>query len=344
MSEVINTFTKYLGPEFQQNLMWQLLVEPEFCDKTINNLSIDYFDDPLLKRLFIFMKEYYKEYEKVPNLQNDTIILAINKYKAANNIIEEESLFAIVQKIRTLNDKVNNGEVLHSGDAIQKETNFFIKQQEYRGLGEFILDKSKSGDIKNKYIITEIEERIEKIVHIGDEEDYGVDVFENIESIFEKDFRETIPTGITVIDGVTGGGLGKSEVGLILAPGGVGKAQPLSSKILTPNGWTTMGKIVVGDQVIGSDGKPQKVLGVFPQGMRPIYKVEFNDQTSVLCDKEHLWSVNSSKQRLYATRNNNKKLRIPDYSYIPKTTDSLMDSIVSRVRKNSVSLNYRIQP
>lgn len=340
MSEVINTFTKYLGPEFQQNLMWQLLVEPEFCDKTINNLSIDYFDDPLLKRLFIFIKEYYKEYEKVPNLQNDTIIFAINKYKAPNNIIEEESLFAIVQKIRTLNDKVNNGEVLHSGDAIQKETNFFIKQQEYRGLGEFILDKSKSGDIKNKYIITEIEERIEKIVHIGDEEDYGVDVFDNIESIFDHDFRETIPTGINVIDAVTGGGLGKGEVGLILAPGGVGKAQPLNSKILTPNGWTTMGNIKVDDLVIGSDGKSQKVLGVYPQGMRPIYKIEFNDQTSVLCDKEHLWSVNSSKQRLYATRKNNKKLKIPDYTYVTKTTDVIMNSLISRRRKNS--LNYKI--
>ena len=228
MSEVINTFTKYLGPEFQQNLMWQLLVEPEFCDKTINNLSIDYFDDPLLKRLFIFMKEYHKEYEKVPNLQNDTIILAINKYKAPNNVIEEESIFGIIQKIKNLNDRVNNGEILHSGDAIQKETNLFIKQQEYRGLGEFILDKSKTGDIKNKYIITEIEERIEKIVHIGDEEDYGVDVFDNIESIFDHDFRETIPTGIGVIDGVTGGGLGKGEVGLILAPGGVGKTTILT--------------------------------------------------------------------------------------------------------------------
>ena len=162
------------------------------------------------------------------HLQNDTIILAINKYKAPNNIIEEESLFAVIQKIKTLNEKVNNGEILHSGEAIQKETNYFIKQQEYRVLGEFILDKAKSGDIKNKDIITEIEEKIEKIVHIGDEEDYGHDVFEGIENIFKKDFRDTIPTGIGVIDALTGGGLGKKEVGLILAPGGIGKSTSLT--------------------------------------------------------------------------------------------------------------------
>ena len=337
MSEIINTFTKYLGPEFQQNLMWQLLVEPEFCDKTINNLSIDYFDDPNLKRLFLFMKEYFKEYEKVPNLQNDTIILAINKYKSPNSIIEQETLYAIVEKIRILNNKVNNGELLHSGDAVQKETNYFIKQQEYRVLGEFIIDKAKTGDIKNKYIITEIEEKIEKIVHIGDEEDYGTDVFENIENIFKKDFRETIPTGIKVIDEVTGGGLGKGEVAIILAPGGLGKAQPLSSKILTPTGWTTMGDINVGDLVIGSDGKSQKVLGVYPQGKRPIYKVEFNDQTSVMCDKEHLWSVNIKGENIVLTIDGLIKLKtINSRIYIPTVKP------ITYIKENLINSAYTV--
>lgn len=252
MSELINTFSKYLGPEFQQNLMWQLLVEPEFSEKTISNLSIDYFDDPILKRLFIFIKEYYKEYEKVPNLQNDTILLAINKYKAPNNIIEEESIFGIIEKIKILNNKVNNGEILHSGEAIQKETNYFIKQQEYRILGEFILDKAKSGDRNNKEIITEIEEKIEKIAHIGDEEDYGHDIFEGIETIFKKDSRDAIPTGIDVIDALSGGGLGRKEVGLILAPGGVGKSTTLT---IIANTALAEGKKVL--QIILEDTKEQ---------------------------------------------------------------------------------------
>ncbi len=49
------TLTAYLGPEFQQRLMWQLLVEPEFAEKTIPNLAVEYFDDPNLKRLFIII-------------------------------------------------------------------------------------------------------------------------------------------------------------------------------------------------------------------------------------------------------------------------------------------------
>ena len=81
MSEIIenseNTLTSYLGPEFQLRLMWQLLVEPEFAEKTIPNLGIEYFDDPNLKRLYIIILEYFKEFEKVPNLQNQSIFQAI---------------------------------------------------------------------------------------------------------------------------------------------------------------------------------------------------------------------------------------------------------------------------
>jgi len=63
MSEVTeNTLTAYLGPEFQFKLMWQLLVEPEYAEKTLSILAIEYFDDPNLKRLFIIILEYFKEY------------------------------------------------------------------------------------------------------------------------------------------------------------------------------------------------------------------------------------------------------------------------------------------
>ena len=67
MSENIieNTFTSYLGIEFQQRLMWQLLVEPDFAEKTIPRLAIEYFDDPNFKRLFIIMVEFYKDKIKV---------------------------------------------------------------------------------------------------------------------------------------------------------------------------------------------------------------------------------------------------------------------------------------
>jgi len=74
---------------------------------------------------------------------------------------------------------------------------------------------------------------------------------------------------------------------------GLGKAEPLDSKLVTPTGLVRMGDIKVGDEVIGSDGKPKKVLGVYPQGIKDIYEITFNDGTSARSCDEHLWNVNT---------------------------------------------------
>lgn len=74
---------------------------------------------------------------------------------------------------------------------------------------------------------------------------------------------------------------------------GLGKAQPIDSKILTDYGYVDMGNLNVGDNVIGSDGKNKKVLQIFPQGIKDIYRVTFNDGTSTECCDEHLWNVNT---------------------------------------------------
>ena len=84
---------------------------------------------------------------------------------------------------------------------------------------------------------------------------------------------------------------------LIYGEPGKGKAQPVDALVLTPYGFKRIGDLVVGDEVIGSDGKSQTVEGVFPQGKRPVFRVSFNDGASVLCDLEHIWTVVEVKAR-----------------------------------------------
>jgi replicative DNA helicase len=223
-----NTLSAYLGPQFQLRLMWQLLVEPEFAEKILPNLAIEYFDDPNLKRLFMVILEYYKEYDKVPNLQNQSIHQAINKYKSPNNLIEEESLNGVIKRVSLWNERVINKQMLYDGDVIQKSTNSFIKQQEYRKTAEDIIKKVKSGEIKDKNVISIIEDRFRKISHIGEESDDSESLTEGITKALRKEFRETIPTGIETIDALTGNGLGKGEIGVILTPSGVGKTTALT--------------------------------------------------------------------------------------------------------------------
>lgn len=67
--------------------------------------------------------------------------------------------------------------------------------------------------------------------------------------------------------------------------------QPLWAKVLTPNGFTTMGEIKVGDKVCGVDGTTQSVLGTFDKGEKEIYKVHFSDKRVVECCEDHLWGV-----------------------------------------------------
>lgn len=79
---------------------------------------------------------------------------------------------------------------------------------------------------------------------------------------------------------------------------GVGKAQPLYSKVLTPDGFINMGDIKVGDKVISGTGNISTVLGVYPQGERDVYELTFNDGSTCRCSDEHLWTVQTRKDRL----------------------------------------------
>lgn len=82
---------------------------------------------------------------------------------------------------------------------------------------------------------------------------------------------------------------------------GLGKAQPIDSLICTPFGWKTMGELKIGDKVSTPDGEISTVNGVFPQGLRPIYRVIFNDNSFTECDLEHLWTVRDENRRKRGT-------------------------------------------
>lgn len=72
---------------------------------------------------------------------------------------------------------------------------------------------------------------------------------------------------------------------------GLGKEQPVDANVLTPSGWREIGGLRVGDSVIGSDGAATRVTGIFPQGVKPSYRVWFSDGSSVEAGLAHLWTV-----------------------------------------------------
>ncbi len=70
-----------------------------------------------------------------------------------------------------------------------------------------------------------------------------------------------------------------------------GRAHPIFTNVLTPDGWRPIGDLQVGDLVIGSNGEPTPVLGVYPQGEKDVYRVTAQDGAWTLCCGEHLWTV-----------------------------------------------------
>jgi intein/homing endonuclease len=81
------------------------------------------------------------------------------------------------------------------------------------------------------------------------------------------------------------------EYAIVACSRSVGKALGASEPVLTPSGWVPISTLRPGDLVIGSNGKPTEVLGVYPQGPREMYSVEFTDDTHIRCDADHLWQV-----------------------------------------------------
>ena len=98
-----------------------------------------------------------------------------------------------------------------------------------------------------------------------------------------------------------------------------GRAQPLSAPVVTPYGVRPIGSLRVGDLVIGSDGRPTPVLGVYPQGRKEVFRVRAQDGASTLCCGEHLWSVARPEDlsahgpdRIVETREMMRRLQGPD--------------------------------
>jgi replicative DNA helicase len=120
--------------------------------------------------------------------------------------------------------------------------------------------------------------------------------FKNIEALYERQEEITgIPTGFADLDRMTSG-FQPGDLVILAARPSMGKAQPLDAPVLTPSGFVPMGSVRPGSAVIGADGKPHKVLAVFPQGEKAVFRVRFNDGSSAECCEEHLWHTTTRAQ------------------------------------------------
>lgn len=87
-------------------------------------------------------------------------------------------------------------------------------------------------------------------------------------------------------------------MGLVAGATGSGKAVTLVTPIPTPSGWTTMGDLRIGDEVLGRDGKPTRVSFLSEINETPdLFDIHLSDGQVIRADREHQWIVSDFRDR-----------------------------------------------
>lgn len=201
-----------LGTSFQQALIKSIIEDKKYGETIIDVIESKFFDNNSFKFIMENLKELYKTYNKIPDYNT------------------------IAQKIMTENDNKESARIhLDTLELIRenkqdsgfvKDTALnFCKQQNLKRELKLVQSIIDNGDFEN---YRKIEEIVQKAMQVGVKGDEAVDIFHDVESVLQKNFRHAIPTGIVGVDNLLNGGLAKSELGVILAPTGVGKTTVLT--------------------------------------------------------------------------------------------------------------------
>jgi replicative DNA helicase len=121
---------------------------------------------------------------------------------------------------------------------------------------------------------------------------------DEIEAISNRDGEMVgVPTGFADLDELTNG-LHGGQMIIVAARPAVGKALALDTPLPTPDGWTTMGEVRVGDRLYDAHGRPTTVVAATEvMTERPCYEVEFSDGTVIVADAQHQWLTETRATR-----------------------------------------------
>jgi len=203
----------YLGNTFQIQLLNQIIEDKDFASSIIDVIEPSYFDNKYFKIILQMVKEYHKKYESSPN------------FETLSQIVKSEVTQEMVAKIVLDTLKQVKDAPFEGSQFVQEKALKFCKQQELQ----------KAMDKANK-IITEgdfesydkVEGLVREALQVGQSDKGLSDIFTGLETVLEEDYRHPIPMGIAGIDRLLKGGLAKGEIGVILAPTGVGKTTILT--------------------------------------------------------------------------------------------------------------------
>ena len=200
------------GNTFQIKSIACLMSNQSFLEQIHDILDEKHYDSDSLKWIVKECKKYFDEYKKPITLD----VFKVKVSEVENDILKT----SIVENLKDIFRYFDAPDL----EFIQNQLLNFFKNQTLKGAILQSVDILESnGDFEQIKVI------VDDALRAGTERNIGHEYIEHIEDRYSETARTTVSTGWDVIDELTQGGLGGGELGVIVAPAGVGKTWVLAA-------------------------------------------------------------------------------------------------------------------
>ena len=206
------SFSRY-GKSFQEQLAFLILDDRVFADRMMEVLDVEFLEFKHLQTFVQKIFNYKSKYGTQPSHETMKTIVR-SQLDDENEVLQKQirEYFA-----KTLSDI----KILDSAEFVKETSLEFCRKQKLRDA------MIKSTTLLQKCSFDEISVLINDALKAGADSDFGYDYIKDFEKRFELSTRDTITTGWEQVDQITGGGGGRKELGVVIAPTGVGKSMVL---------------------------------------------------------------------------------------------------------------------
>ena len=210
MAEALDTLSKY-GQSFQSKVISVLLTDAKLLDSLSDIIHKKFFESEANKWIVETIKDYFDEFKKEPTL---------DVFKSEISKVDNPSLQkTIVEQLKVVYTQVGQEDM----DYVKKEFSSFCINQNLKEVIIQSVDLLKAGNYDR------IKDLVDKAMKVGIETDLGHDYLLDYMARIEDEKRDTIATPWEVITELMNGGLGPGELGVVVAPSGVGKTWVLAA-------------------------------------------------------------------------------------------------------------------
>ena len=207
-----DTFSKF-GKSFQEKLVKTILFDRNFANQMEEVLDTSYLE---LKYLQVFVDLLFQHKQSYPHPTYEAMVSVVRTQT-------EDYSDSIIKQVIEFMARIKSNAIGDDDDEYVKEKSLdFCKKQK---LKEAIL---KSVDLLQSQSFDQIQKVINDAMNLGADNDCGHDWHKDVLDRFEMKMRNPISTHWEEIDTITKGGLGKRELGVVVAPTGAGKSMALA--------------------------------------------------------------------------------------------------------------------